>query len=65
MAEVDEMARVLKLGGRVVLMVAGDPAAAEVMLRRKGLVEVETTLLKSFLLFTTRIVSARKPAYRP
>lgn len=59
-AEVDEMARALKPGGTIVLMVTGDPTEAAVMLKGKGLVDVDTTFLKSFLVFPTRIVSARK-----
>ena len=59
-AEVDELMRVLKPGGTIVLMVTGDPVEVTTMLKRKGLVNIDTTLLKSFLIFPTRIVSARK-----
>lgn len=64
-AEVDEMVRALKPGGTIVLMVTGDPDEATVMLKRKGLVDINATLLRRFLVFPTRVISARKPTNFP
>ncbi len=61
-SELEEMLRVLKPGGSIVVMTPGDPVEYEVLMRRNGLVEVQTSLVKSFLIFTTYVVSARKLA---
>ena len=57
---VEEMVRILKPGGAISLLVSGDPRETEVLLKTKGLKDVRSTVPKSLIFSSARVISGRK-----